>query len=505
MRLLVPSVDATIRRLQTERSSIEEDANGESCWVVTASTPPFLITAASPGWHRLWGFSKKDVSGQSTRILNGPGHDAKAAEDLGRQYMVNGSASMRCRNTSREGAVLSHEIELTKLEDGCLAISRNLILIRSGNSEAEWLSLYSRLGRQSALKTTAAFLTSVSATETTRSQAARHEAAWTLLCNHDHVTSDLINPSVSHGIQGMPLIQRKLKCLSPDKGPVVDRFLLEVTRRLLGYAASTSEVSSNAQVWGAAAEFLAVRVQAKEEEVPGVAPDMSTGAAVALRTVLAELYRSLSSEIAQLTSATYTYTPTVKQSCWTPRSVGCKCLRPAEVRAPTWCAPTTHEWKQALDARAKIHRTVLRALQQMDATYESRRGVIIVRGRASNGDCAAGLPLAPLPQEASSVELEQSPMNPEVEAMLDNILNALPNTVLFSIAINQQHDSCLWQIQVRRLRGSVLVLKEICSELFDQLNELHEPDELNEPDELDERIGCPEKRARVLPAESSRG
>ena len=135
------TVEDTVHHLRTDTSRLDEDKSGRSCWVVTEPTAPFLISAASAGWHNLWGYSKDEIAGKSTAILNGPGHDAKAATGVAVDYFAQGTARARCRNTSRDGSVYSHDIELIKLEDGCLAISRNVTLVRPKASHAEWVRL----------------------------------------------------------------------------------------------------------------------------------------------------------------------------------------------------------------------------------------------------------------------------------------------------------------------------------------------------------------------------
>eukprot|EP00966_Prymnesium_polylepis_P120158 2776601-Prymnesium_polylepis.1 len=93
---------------------------------MTAAEPPFTILSASPGWHRLWGFSPADIAGKSTSILNGLGYDAAAGVRVRESYIATGSASHRCRNTSKSGQVFSHDLQLTQFVGSCLAVSTNV-------------------------------------------------------------------------------------------------------------------------------------------------------------------------------------------------------------------------------------------------------------------------------------------------------------------------------------------------------------------------------------------
>ena len=94
-------IESAIRALLEDERSIADDSSGKSCWVTTAPTPPFLIKVASAGWHRLWGFSEADVSGESTAILNDLGHDAHASLEAGKFISLN--RTFRCRNVTKNG------------------------------------------------------------------------------------------------------------------------------------------------------------------------------------------------------------------------------------------------------------------------------------------------------------------------------------------------------------------------------------------------------------------
>jgi len=313
----------TLQRLRTEASSVDEDASGQSCWVVTNASSPFLIIAASAGWHRLWGFSAEDVAGKTVGILNGPGHDARTAASLARHYELNGSASMRCRNTTRDGAVYSHKIELTRLADGCLAVSRDVMLVHAAGSTAP--------------------------------------------------------PSTVAG-----------------------------------------ESSSEMKASDAVASCLEVESEANSTE------------------------------------------------CWTSRAAlqGKRPLSPGDV--------ASLGWDRIAGTREQLERAVVCALRQMDATYEWRDGVIVVRSRpsskASDGSYLGGIPLATLPHlppDADSHVLP--PVDPRVEALLDELLNALQAQVVLSIAVRESREAGHVRVQVRRLHGSPLALRGVYCELSHKL------------------------------------
>ena len=63
----------------------------------------------------------------------------------------------------------------------------------------------------------------------------------------------------------------------------------EVCGRLLDNKMSEPSTPEEAQVWVEAAMFLSGRIQGSPDEKPGRAVDMSSAAAKALRTVLADM------------------------------------------------------------------------------------------------------------------------------------------------------------------------------------------------------------------------
>merc|ERR1712137_396450 len=70
---------------------------------------------------------------------------------------------------------------------------------------------------------------------------------------------------------------------------IVGAMVREVCCCLVGKPMLKQLAPEDAQVWAAAATFLSTRIQGKSEEMPGRAPDMSSEAATALRTKLAQV------------------------------------------------------------------------------------------------------------------------------------------------------------------------------------------------------------------------
>ena len=162
---------------------------------------------------------------------------------------------------------------------------------------------------------------------------AREVAARKLIRNHAYVLRDLTNPSRVTNINGVGLSQWNLERVAPEHALHAELALLEIARRLLGLPprprpSSVSSVSSPSPrpnlglpprprprarpprrahastdeaedtedtvrraVWAATARYLAGRIQASPEEMPGRTPDMSPAAASAMRAVLSELGR----------------------------------------------------------------------------------------------------------------------------------------------------------------------------------------------------------------------
>jgi hypothetical protein len=111
------------------------------------------------------------------------------------------------------------------------------------------------------------------------------EACCKLMLNHEMVAQDITNSS-GGGVLGGGQSQPELKRLNPCTYPTVTAMLKEACGRLLGNAGSSASTSAEALVWGDAAEFFSKRIQGAVSECPGRAPDMSAGAATALRNVL---------------------------------------------------------------------------------------------------------------------------------------------------------------------------------------------------------------------------
>lgn len=108
----------------------------------------------------------------------------------------------------------------------------------------------------------------------------RLEAASKILRNHHVIAADMTNPA--------PITQSNFARLPLEAMDVIDDFLLEVARRLLGEP-TTNPRPLDADTWRRASSYLNKRLQVADKEAPGRAADLSEGAGAALREVLAEL------------------------------------------------------------------------------------------------------------------------------------------------------------------------------------------------------------------------
>jgi len=116
---------------------------------------------------------------------------------------------------------------------------------------------------------------------------AQIEAAAKLISNRETVVKDICNPGPKPVKAGGELTQTDLKRLQPTHLSSVDAMMREVCGRLLGKSAVEPD-PSEAQVWADAAKYFHLRTQAASKEMPGRNRDMSTAAATAMRTVLAQ-------------------------------------------------------------------------------------------------------------------------------------------------------------------------------------------------------------------------
>jgi len=123
----------------------------------------------------------------------------------------------------------------------------------------------------------------------------RHEGAYKLILNHEAVLRDICNPSPMQNVIGVELTQKDLKRVPAQYAHHVDQFLRELTRRLMGRVAVPEEkaqpMSEQSVAWTQAALFLTARLHTGQAEKPGRVPDMDSGAALAMRSVIQELGR----------------------------------------------------------------------------------------------------------------------------------------------------------------------------------------------------------------------
>ena len=118
---------------------------------------------------------------------------------------------------------------------------------------------------------------------------AREEAARKLISNHVHVLKDVTHTA--------PCTQTDLVRVDIALAPLVDQALREVARRLLGQRPGSDQLeetldgtnSEQVSAWRGMAAFLEGRIQAMTAQHPGRQPDMSEGAAAAMRAVLREI------------------------------------------------------------------------------------------------------------------------------------------------------------------------------------------------------------------------
>jgi len=125
---------------------------------------------------------------------------------------------------------------------------------------------------------------------------AQIEAASLLTSNRDTVIRDITNPGPC-GVKGGQLSQPGMKRVDPKHQAAVGEMVKEVCGRLLGKSPQMEGVNSLSDpsarekvlVWADAARFFGSRIQGSWDQCQGRKPDMSMGAATALRTMLGRL------------------------------------------------------------------------------------------------------------------------------------------------------------------------------------------------------------------------
>lgn len=119
----------------------------------------------------------------------------------------------------------------------------------------------------------------------------RQSAAYRLIMNHEAVLRDVCN-GTQQNVIGHPLTQTDLARVHPTYAPVVDQFLQEVARRLLGNPMTIPVQRADQNTlgaWNQAAMFIMCRLQGSAAEKVGRAPDLDPKEAMAMRAVLAEV------------------------------------------------------------------------------------------------------------------------------------------------------------------------------------------------------------------------
>jgi hypothetical protein len=129
---------------------------------------------------------------------------------------------------------------------------------------------------------------SLHAAKAMRTSLAQLEAASKLKSNRQTVVQDICN-SGRKGVNGGGLTQTALKRVDPAQTAKVDAMIGELCDRLSGKKLTGPPTSQDAQVWAQAATYFSQRIQASAREQIGRNPDMSKGAAVAMRAVLSTI------------------------------------------------------------------------------------------------------------------------------------------------------------------------------------------------------------------------
>jgi len=124
--------------------------------------------------------------------------------------------------------------------------------------------------------------------KTEKVDASNREAAQMLMSNHERVVQDITNPGPQN-IHGKALTQKDLKRVDIKHRPFVSAMVCEVCCCLVGKAMPKPLSRDEVLVWAEAARYLSGRIQGTPTEMPGRKPDMSSDAATALRTMLAQM------------------------------------------------------------------------------------------------------------------------------------------------------------------------------------------------------------------------
>lgn len=111
------------------------------------------------------------------------------------------------------------------------------------------------------------------------------EAGYKLEANKDRVVKDIANSGKTN-IDGKKLTQLELKRLDGSDAATVGAMVGEVCNVLQGRGRTRKPSAQETVVWASAAKYLAKRVQGSRSECDGRNPDMSGGAADALRSAL---------------------------------------------------------------------------------------------------------------------------------------------------------------------------------------------------------------------------
>merc|ERR1719387_997330 len=118
------------------------------------------------------------------------------------------------------------------------------------------------------------------------------EAAQMLMFNAERVVSDIVNPGPKN-IDGKALTQTNLRRVDASQRAAVEAMVGEVCIRLLrqsyGKEGQSTAPPGEEGVWAQAATYLSGRVQGTPQECSGRNPDMSAGAAAALKKVLGQM------------------------------------------------------------------------------------------------------------------------------------------------------------------------------------------------------------------------
>jgi len=272
-------------------------ANEVDPYVICAKEAPHVILHPNQAWLEMCGYALEEVEGLTNKILTGPETSDEVIDDLLSCVSHAELSTQTVVNYKKGGQRFMNQVQTMPLfdDEGDLAAFASLLheipeefddsLLNPADAHL-WSALTDRL--PSSPLSSSGF----SGAAAKHAPAACEEAARKLLSNHNDVLADATND------EPIPLSQPELKRIDYIVRPYADQALRTCARRLMGGAArGTLEerlvddhpaLGAQQQAWLEMVSFLDARIQT-ERHPSGRAPDMSVGAAAALRAVLREM------------------------------------------------------------------------------------------------------------------------------------------------------------------------------------------------------------------------